>query len=156
MEPIVRTLDSFPPPPVALPSFLLNRPSPSGEPRAPGEGTKTGAVVPGGGESPGGSVQNNGPDRAQLKRAAAEFESFFIYYMLKSMRQAIPKGGLLDSRHRDTYTGLFDQEVAGLATRRGGFGLGKAIEDQFFPSKPVRPSSFPTDPPIEGTVKEGP
>jgi flagellar protein FlgJ len=112
-------------------------------------------MATGEGESPGGPAQNV-PDRAQLKRAAAEFESFFIYYMLKSMRQAIPKGGLLDSRHRDTYTGLLDQEVASLAARRGGFGLGKAIENQFFPSQPVRPSSFPTGPPIEGTVKEGP
>ena len=155
MEPVIRALDSFPPPSVALPSFLLNRPSPSGEPRAPGDGTKAGAMALGEGESPGGPVPKE-PDRAQLKRAATEFESFFIYYMLKAMRQAIPKGGLLDSRHRDTYTGLFDQEVAGLAARRGGFGLGKAIEDQFFPSKPVRPSSFPTDLPIEGTVKEGP
>lgn len=156
MEPVIRALDSFPPPPsVALPSFLLNRPSPSGEPRTPGDVTKAGAMALGEGESPGGAVPN-GPDRAQLKRAATEFESFFIYYMLKSMRQAIPKGGLLDSRHRDTYMGLFDQEVAGLAARRGGFGLGKAIENQFFPSKPVPPSSFPTDPPIEGAVKEGP
>lgn len=155
MEPIIRTLDSFPSPPVAIPSFPLHRSSPPGEPQVAGEGTKTGVMAPGEGESPGGPVQN-APDRAQLKKAAAEFESFFIYYMLKSMRQAIPKGGLLDSRHRDTYTGLFDQEVASLAARRGGFGLGKAIENQFFPSKPVRPSSFPTDPPIEGTVKEGP
>jgi Rod binding domain-containing protein len=35
-------------------------------------------------------------ERAAMKKAATEFESFFLYYMLKTKRQAIPKGGLLN------------------------------------------------------------
>jgi flagellar protein FlgJ len=94
-------------------------------------------------------------ERAKFKKAATEFESFFIYYMLKTMRQAVPKSGLLDSRHSDTFLSLMDQEVAGLAAKRGGFGLAKALENQLYPTIQVRPSSSGADRPIEGVEKEG-
>jgi flagellar protein FlgJ len=95
----------------------------------------------------------NSPDRAKFKKAAVEFESFLLYYMLKTMRQAIPKSGLVESKAGDTYLSLFDQEVANLAAKQGGFGLAKAIETQFFPASPVR-SSSPAAPPIRGTEEE--
>jgi Rod binding domain-containing protein len=94
-------------------------------------------------------------ERAQFKKAATEFESFFLYYMLKTMRQAIPKGGLLDSKVGDTYLGLLDQEVANQAAKQGGFGLGKSLETQMFPAAP-RHLSFLEIPPIKSTEEEGP
>lgn len=99
--------------------------------------------------------EDSSVERAKFKKAATEFESFFIYYMLKTMRQAVPKSGLLDSRHSDTFLSLMDQEVAGLAAKRGGFGLAKALENQLFQAIQVRPSSSGADRPIEGVEKEG-
>ena len=93
-------------------------------------------------------------ERAKFKKAATEFESFFLYYMMKTMRQAIPKGGLMDSKVGDTYLGLFDQEVAKQAALQGGFGLAKTLQNQMFPPGPGS-SSFPAVPPIKSTEKEG-
>ena len=94
-------------------------------------------------------------ERAAMKKAATEFESFFLYYMLKTMRQAVPKGGLLDSKVGETYLGMLDQEVANQAAKQGGFGLAKSIERQFYP--PLSGiSSFPPAPPIKSTEEEGP
>jgi flagellar protein FlgJ len=87
-------------------------------------------------------------ERAKFKKAATEFESFLLFYMLKTMRQAVPKGGLLDSKVGDTYLGLFDQEIANQAAKQGGFGLAKTLERQMFPPTPAS-LSFPTAPPIK-------
>jgi Rod binding domain-containing protein len=93
-------------------------------------------------------------ERAKFKKAATEFESFLLYYMLKTMRQAVPKGGLLDTKVADTYIGFLDQEVANQAAKQGGFGLAKTLERQMFPPPPGN-SSFPAVPPIKLTEKEG-
>ncbi|HEY3198001.1 MAG TPA: rod-binding protein [Nitrospirales bacterium] len=93
-------------------------------------------------------------ERAKFKKAATEFESFFLYYMMKTMRQAVPKGGLTDSKVGDTYLGLFDQEVAKQAAKQGGLGLAKTLESQMFPPPPGH-LSFPAVPPIKSTEKEG-
>jgi len=94
-------------------------------------------------------------ERTAFKKAATEFESFFLYYMLKTMRQAVPKGGLLDSKVGETYLGMLDQEVANQAAKQGGFGLAKSIERQFYPPLPG-PSSYPAVLPIKSTEGEGP
>jgi len=101
-------------------------------------------------------------DRAAIKKAATEFESFFLYYMMKTMRQAVPQGGLLESKHTDTYLGLLDQEVAKRAAQRGGLGLAQAIERQLLRppprailSSPMPVSSLQADLPITGGEREG-
>jgi flagellar protein FlgJ len=96
-------------------------------------------------------------ERAKFKKAATEFESFLLYYMLKTMRQAVPKGGLLDTKVEDTYLGFLDQEVANQAAKQGGIGLAKTLERQMFPPPPALPGSlsFPAVPPIKLTEKEG-
>jgi flagellar protein FlgJ len=93
-------------------------------------------------------------ERAKFKKAATEFESFLLYYMLKTMRQAVPKGGLLDTKVADTYVGFLDQEVANQAAKQGGFGLAKTLERQMFPPRPDN-LSFPAAPPIKPTEQEG-
>jgi len=95
-----------------------------------------------------------GGDRAAFKKAAIEFESFFLFYMMKTMRQAIPKSDLIRSNATDTYKGMFDQEVSNLAAKRGGLGLAKALESQFFPP-PLIHSSFSAALPIKVTEEEG-
>lgn len=67
--------------------------------------------------------------QAALKGAAQQFEALFLQMVLKSMRDAIPKSGLLDSDSQQTYTGMLDQQ---LATRisRSGTGLADVIAKQ--------------------------
>jgi flagellar protein FlgJ len=62
----------------------------------------------------------------ELRKACADFESLFIYQLLKSMRKTIPEGGFLSNKNSwsDACTMMFDQKVAeDLADRGGGLGL---------------------------------
>lgn len=61
--------------------------------------------------------------RGAIKQAAQQFESLFMQMVLKSMREATPKSGLLDSPAGDTYTGMLDQQMA---TRMSSSGTGLA------------------------------
>jgi flagellar protein FlgJ len=54
-----------------------------------------------------------------------------LQQVLKSMRDATPKGGMFDSDESRMYQSLLDQQMAmQLATRSGGIGLAKVIERQ--------------------------
>jgi len=68
----------------------------------------------------------------ELKKACADFESLFVYYLFKTMRKTVPSGGLLDGfPGKDTYTMIMDQKVAEDLTKRGnGVGLQKILFDQ--------------------------
>lgn len=73
--------------------------------------------------------KQNTPEAA--KEAAKQFEALFVQQMLKSMRDATPKGGLFDSDETRMYQGLLDQQMAmQLSTRAGGIGLAKVLERQ--------------------------
>ena len=50
--------------------------------------------------------------------------------MLKSMRDAIPKGGLFDSNDLETYTEMADQQIAINLSKSGGIGLADVITRQ--------------------------
>jgi len=59
-----------------------------------------------------------------VEKAAKEFESFFIYYLLKVMRDSVPKNGLLDPKvGGDIYTSMLDEKIAEGIASRGGLGL---------------------------------
>lgn len=58
-----------------------------------------------------------------VKKAAQQFEALFVQMVLKSMRDALPKSGLLDSTAQEMYTGMLDQQ---LATRVAASGTGLA------------------------------
>lgn len=59
-----------------------------------------------------------------IEKAAKGFESFFIYYMLKVMRESVPKSGLMgSSMSEDVYTSLMDEKVAEGIASKGGLGL---------------------------------
>ena len=69
------------------------------------------------------------PDR--LKRACQEMESLFINQLLKQMRQAIPKGGLLgDSSAEEMFTDMHDAELARTMAGAGGLGLAQMLMAQ--------------------------
>jgi flagellar protein FlgJ len=67
--------------------------------------------------------------QAALKGAAQQFEALFLQMVLKSMREAIPKSGLLDSDSEQTYTGMLDQQLASRISS-SGTGLAGVIAKQ--------------------------
>jgi flagellar protein FlgJ len=67
--------------------------------------------------------------KAALKGAAQQFEALFLQMVLKSMRDAIPKSGLLDSDSQQTYTSMLDQQLASKISK-SGTGLADVIAKQ--------------------------
>ena len=66
--------------------------------------------------------------KARLQRAVKEFESVMIGYMLKSMRQSMPKEDMFgDSYGGDMMEGMFDGELAGYVSRGSNLGLGEML-----------------------------
>lgn len=64
-------------------------------------------------------------EKVRLKKAAKEFESFFTYYMLKTMRQTIPDNALTedamfkDGLGKDIFNQMFDMELSRHMTKGG-------------------------------------
>lgn len=74
----------------------------------------------------------NERDQAKLKKAAADFESIFISYMLKTMRSTIPQSDLNKGPGSDFYKMMFDRQVAqSLSSKNGGIGLQQMLLQQF-------------------------
>lgn len=79
---------------------------------------------------------------AAIDGASKQFEALFIQEMLKSMRSATPKSGLLESKATDLYTSLYDQQLAQNMSGKG-IGLAESI------SKEMRSKGL-----IDGSVDE--
>ena len=66
-----------------------------------------------------------------LKAAAQQFETLFLQQVIKSMRDATPQDGLLNSEQSRFYTGLLDQQMAqNIAGNGKGLGFARLIEQQ--------------------------
>ncbi|MDP2016474.1 flagellar assembly peptidoglycan hydrolase FlgJ [Hydrogenophaga sp.] len=70
-----------------------------------------------------------GNEKAALKEAAKQFESLFMRELIKSMREATQKSGLMDGEGADLGTDLLDQQFAVQLSGLPG-GLSEAIERQ--------------------------
>ncbi len=68
-------------------------------------------------------------DPAAAREAAKQFESLFMREMIKSMREATMKSGLLDSAQGDLGTDLLDQQLSVQLSGQNG-GLSEAIARQ--------------------------
>lgn len=68
----------------------------------------------------------------QLKKACADFEAVFAYYLFKSMRGTVPSSGLLDRYPgKETYTMMMDQKIAEeLSQSSNGLGLKEMLYRQ--------------------------
>ncbi len=82
------------------------------------------------------------PDKA-LKAVAQQFESVFMNMMLKSMRDATPQDGVLDSEQTKMFTGMLDQQLVQSMSSRG-VGLADVIARQL--SKSVSPGAAAASP----------
>lgn len=71
----------------------------------------------------------DGNDKAALKEAAKQFESLFMRELIKSMREATQKSGLMEGEGADLGTDLLDQQFAVQLSGLPG-GLSEAIERQ--------------------------
>jgi len=65
-------------------------------------------------------------DAEELKDLAKQFESVFVNLLIKSMRDTLPKDGLISSHSLDMYQSLFDEEVANEMSKSKGKGVGLA------------------------------
>lgn len=70
------------------------------------------------------------PNAETQTEVAEQFEALFVQMMLKSMRDALPKGGLLGSEQVTMYQEMHDKQLAMEISREGGLGLARMIEAQ--------------------------
>ncbi len=69
--------------------------------------------------------------KAGVQAAAQQFESMFLQMMMKSMREATPQDGLMNSESSRFYTSMLDQQLAqNMASTGKGIGFAKMIEQQ--------------------------
>lgn len=80
--------------------------------------------------------------KTALKEAAKQFESLFMRELIKSMRDATQKSGLLEGQGSDLGTDLFDQQMAVQLSGLPG-GLSASIERQL--SKQMKGADGATD-----------
>ncbi|MBS0346774.1 MAG: flagellar assembly peptidoglycan hydrolase FlgJ [Proteobacteria bacterium] len=95
--------------------------------------------------------KDNSPEA--IKEASRQFEALFVQQVMKSMRDATPKGGMFDSEETRMYQSLLDQQMSMQLSARGrGFGLAKVIERQM--SQGREPVSLPDGPvPLEPSIR---
>ena len=65
-----------------------------------------------------------------LKETALQFEGMLLQMMLKSMRDATPQDGLMDSDQTRFLTSIMDQQLAQNLSAQGKLGFAKLIEQQ--------------------------
>jgi flagellar protein FlgJ len=96
-------------------------------------------------------VSRDNPEQA-AKEVATQFEAMFIQMMLKSMREAVPKGGLFNSNDMETYTEMADQQIAINLAKSGGIGLADVITRQLTLGRGAQPSDavpVPNERPVQ-------
>ncbi|WP_342346892.1 rod-binding protein [uncultured Nitrospira sp.] len=67
--------------------------------------------------------------RGELLRASQEFESYFLSYLMKVMRETVPKGELTANPMGDMYYSFYDEEIGKRAAQAGGIGLSAYVLD---------------------------
>ena len=82
-------------------------------------------------------------DQEELKKLAKQFESIFVNLLMKSMRETVPKEGMLSSFSMDMYQSLFDEEVANVMSESKGKGIGLAdvLYNQLSRLNPEKPDT---------------
>ena len=80
-----------------------------------------------------------------LKQAAQQFEAVFMNMLMKSMREAAPQDGMLDSEQTRMYTSMLDQQLTQRMASRG-IGLAEVMVRQLS-------SALEVPPPGEGAAQ---
>jgi len=72
----------------------------------------------------------NGSSEEALKAAAKQMEGLFVQMMLKSMREASFKGGVLDNQQSEMFTSMYDQQLAQTIADNGKMGFADLMVSQ--------------------------
>ena len=62
---------------------------------------------------------------------ADQFESIFVYQMLKQARQSKLAEGIFSSEAQDTFNNLLDMEYSEILSKKNNFGIAEALIKQF-------------------------
>ncbi|WP_434130653.1 flagellar assembly peptidoglycan hydrolase FlgJ [Methylocaldum sp. GT1BB] len=68
--------------------------------------------------------------KAALNETARQFESLFIQMALKSMREAVPNGGLTDGKQSQMFRDMYDQQLAVELGKRSSLGFSDMLVRQ--------------------------
>ena len=72
-----------------------------------------------------------GDDPKRMEKTCKDFESLFVNYLMKEMRNTIPENELFGGGSAEKiYTTMLDGEVAKHVSRHGGIGLANILYDQ--------------------------
>ena len=71
--------------------------------------------------------QNNN----DLGIVADQFESIFVYQMLKQARQNKLAEGIFSSEAQDTFNNMLDMEYSEILSKKNNFGIAEALINQF-------------------------
>jgi flagellar protein FlgJ len=78
-----------------------------------------------------GTAEVSPKELARLKAVSQDFESLFLGYMMKTMRNSVPKGGLWgQTQGEQIFTEMRDDELAKGMAKAGGIGLASLLEQQ--------------------------
>ena len=69
--------------------------------------------------------------QADLENVAQEFESLFVYQLLKNARKAKLSESLFSNQGTETYESLLDQEYSKTLSKNHSFGIAEALLRQF-------------------------
>ncbi|MGB0908744.1 MAG: rod-binding protein [Nitrospirales bacterium] len=62
-------------------------------------------------------------DREDIRKAALEYESYFLAYLMKEMRSTVSKGSLTANPMGEAFYSFYDEEIGKRAAQSGGIGL---------------------------------
>ena len=66
-----------------------------------------------------------------LETVANQFESIFVFQMLKQARQSKLAEGIFSSEAQDTFNNMLDLEYSQILSKKNNFGIGEALIKQF-------------------------
>ena len=78
--------------------------------------------------------------QAGLKQAAQQFEGMLLQMMLKSMRDATPQDGMMESDQTRFFTSILDQQLAQNLSTQGDLGFAAQIQPQLGRASALRGS----------------
>ena len=67
----------------------------------------------------------------ELKTVANQFESIFVFQMLKQARQSKLAEGIFSSEAQDTFNNMLDLEYSQILSQENNFGIADALIKQF-------------------------
>jgi flagellar protein FlgJ len=80
-------------------------------------------------------------EEARLKKALSDFEALFIQYLMKCMRETVPRSDLFGGgSSRDLCQSMLDEELSRNMARAGGIGLTKLMLQKMLRQSQSAPS----------------